>query len=60
MGNNRYDLNSHRKELEERMIELRSDIKSYRKHGADHPQYLDDAIDEFTEIETQLEENDNE
>ena len=44
------------KELEERLIELRRDIKSYRKHGADHPQHLDDAIDEFTEIETQLKE----
>jgi len=49
-------MNSYRKELEERMMELRRDINSYKKYGVANPQHLDNAIDEFTEIEIQLEE----
>lgn len=46
----------YRKELKERMIELRNDIKNYKSFGSSYSQYLDNAIDEFTEIETQLKE----
>jgi predicted nucleic acid-binding Zn-ribbon protein len=46
----------YKKELKDRLIDLRNDINCYRLNGGYDPQHLDDAIDEFTEIETQLKE----
>ena len=46
----------YKKELKDRLIDLRQDINCYRLNGGYDPQHLDDAIDEFTEIETQLKE----
>ena len=43
-----------RKELEERLVELRSDSNRFRKINWEH--HLEDALIEFSEIEEQLKE----
>tara|TARA_R110001632_G_scaffold57374_1_gene140194 strand:- start:190 stop:342 length:153 start_codon:yes stop_codon:yes gene_type:complete len=45
---------SMRKELEEELIELRSDINKYKKMGWEY--HLEDTLVRFSEIETELEE----
>ena len=45
---------SMRSELEEELITLRSDINKYKKIGWEY--HLENALIEFSEIETQLEE----
>ena len=47
-------MNSYRKELEERKVELRKDIYNYKRMGWEY--HLEDALIEFSEIEEQLNE----